>query len=66
MELKLNYLTDDDGEKGLLIVPYGIETKLIERHITVFLLLIVPYGIETAQKQVLIITQTAFNRTLWN
>ena len=31
----------------LLIVPYGIETKYMEKMFFRFVLLIVPYGIET-------------------
>ena len=49
MELKhwmLSYLIEN---KGLLIVPYGIETSLLLSRVrTRYRLLIVPYGIETS------------------
>ena len=48
MELKLEtYKYRDGREAYLLIVPYGIETAILNTFTVGFLLLIVPYGIET-------------------
>ena len=47
MELKRGHQRTPADTSGLLIVPYGIETRLLcLLHIFGFLL-IVPYGIET-------------------
>ena len=47
MELKHTYIIMGKTRIGLLIVPYGIETKnwFLQKILSV--LLIVPYGIET-------------------
>ena len=50
----------------LLIVPYGIETRLIKVCQSYGGLLIVPYGIETASPSLHGVRGLAFNRTLWN
>ena len=51
MELKLVYRYGLHDHNGLLIVPYGIETKYsISGIVKRFNLLIVPYGIETAAR----------------
>ena len=47
MELKLAFARPTASDTLLLIVPYGIETKLTNLPLTPLLLLIVPYGIET-------------------
>ena len=51
----------------LLIVPYGIETRLINfaRYMQPDLL-IVPYGIETILRAPRVSDRFTFNRTLWN
>ena len=47
MELKHNIMYTSALRLGLLIVPYGIETKIFESDGDEDYLLIVPYGIET-------------------
>ena len=47
MELKRQNMSQDETEVPLLIVPYGIETKIMREHDIPMQLLIVPYGIET-------------------
>ena len=66
MELKHFWEISLYADKGLLIVPYGIETSspvVTSRHQS---LLIVPYGIETLLKIRTKLVQLSFNRTLWN
>ena len=50
----------------LLIVPYGIETRLLLFGSTCRILLIVPYGIETSLLIQFVKMSLSFNRTLWN
>ena len=50
----------------LLIVPYGIETTLLQRNQHAHFLLIVPYGIETDLTSLGETNNDAFNCTLWN
>ena len=50
----------------LLIVPYGIETRIIHFRPITYDLLIVPYGIETRQGNYYTLWTYTFNRTLWN
>ena len=53
--------------RDLLIVPYGIETHLIQEvHSCINCLLIVPYGIETVLYSAQFIELLTFNCTLWN
>ena len=47
MELKRRFIGNQSHAQGLLIVPYGIETKVNHANLLVTCLLIVPYGIET-------------------
>ncbi len=47
MELKHEKLIEKFKSRCLLIVPYGIETKLTVPLLYLGVLLIVPYGIET-------------------
>ena len=47
MELKRDSDWGTSRTQKLLIVPYGIETRLQGAHLNKLLLLIVPYGIET-------------------
>ena len=49
MELKLKKLHPKSSIGLLLIVPYGIETNMLNHHHLLSNLLIVPYGIETIQ-----------------
>ena len=50
----------------LLIVPYGIETRVTWCLSVSQPLLIVPYGIETSTWCPITESSLAFNRTLWN
>ena len=47
MELKQHTMTHQNLLHGLLIVPYGIETRIFYSQRKSDGLLIVPYGIET-------------------
>ena len=49
MELKRGHQWTPADTSGLLIVPYGIETRIEVEHGAELGLLIVPYGIETIQ-----------------
>ena len=52
---------------GLLIVPYGIETKISrKKKRSLTSLLIVPYGIETGKRKKTLFLFCTFNCTLWN
>ena len=66
MELKHPYNFPLIPQYGLLIVPYGIETKYVLDERRSYPLLIVPYGIETQDRQEVRKGEPAFNRTLWN
>ncbi len=66
MELKPNYLSSEKDMPELLIVPYGIETRVVIVQELPALLLIVPYGIETLKTAVWWKRMITFNRTLWN
>ena len=50
----------------LLIVPYGIETRLAFFGKSFYYLLIVPYGIETKYSDRTYKQKRTFNCTLWN
>ena len=50
----------------LLIVPYGIETKITTNKSNTVRLLIVPYGIETISYLQCTEQTYTFNCTLWN
>ena len=52
--------------RSLLIVPYGIETWILNVILQCLCLLIVPYGIETIELDDPATAFMAFNRTLWN
>mgnify|MGYP000413393024 FL=1 len=52
--------------KKLLIVPYGIETRINRINYILDELLIVPYGIETDNASAYLCLLKTFNRTLWN
>ncbi len=66
MELKQAIPGAESGTHGLLIVPYGIETKLDRFLLGLKELLIVPYGIETSYTCRWPGRLSPFNRTLWN
>ena len=66
MELKHYYVAIYCDEIILLIVPYGIETRLTDHFQSMQQLLIVPYGIETTYCEHTIDSFYSFNRTLWN
>ena len=67
MELKQAQATGTVEINELLIVPYGIETKMKHIYIVMIMcLLIVPYGIETKIIGNLAASGSAFNCTLWN
>ena len=48
MELKQDVEYEENDTRPLLIVPYGIETRMNVQHVALQILLIVPYGIETS------------------
>ena len=50
MELKQTYRKANKSIEELLIVPYGIETRVLIHASGKPLLLIVPYGIETMER----------------
>ena len=67
MELKQRQVTLSCNGCILLIVPYGIETKIMKSEPEAKKLLIVPYGIETPFSMTRISpAPVPFNRTLWN
>ena len=66
MELKPPYRIPRYRTHRLLIVPYGIETRVLDFLETREWLLIVPYGIETKSVRVFLALSSPFNRTLWN
>ena len=66
MELKLATFNPSATPDKLLIVPYGIETKMWILMNGRKSLLIVPYGIETTFDKIIIEAVLPFNCTLWN
>ena len=66
MELKQYTYQKRLVKQTLLIVPYGIETTLVDSYYNWKELLIVPYGIETWNNSRAGTLAEPFNRTLWN
>ena len=67
MELKRDIASIISCGDTLLIVPYGIETRITGKPCDNWrLLLIVPYGIETLNQSARFRYLGTFNRTLWN
>ena len=67
MELKRSFGTPFIMAKSLLIVPYGIETRIGVASGRRIVLLIVPYGIETRRHTTILEKSwVTFNCTLWN